>query len=148
MWPSDFKYYQRLAEYMMTDQDDSVVNQYDQAVMWFPSVFYCRGRHFGPSGTIVEVGIRCTTQLASWVEAFFIANIFMLWILALLWVINFCGTTLYLFLFPLYHNSRRKKPGVNFIYILQRNFSYECGFLPVHVTIKNDFRTKNVHVKC
>lgn len=61
MWPSDFKDYQRLAEYMMTDQDDRVVNQYDQAVMWFPRVFYCRGRHFGPSGTIVEVGIRCTT---------------------------------------------------------------------------------------
>ena len=93
----------------MEDQITRILNEKDGAILWFPRVFNCIERKHGPSGTIERKDILCYNSLASWVEAFFIANIFVLWILACLWVLDFISTTTYLACSPLYQGSKKNK---------------------------------------
>ncbi len=50
---------------------------------------------------------------------------------------------------PTVSEFQQKKARCQFhLHILHWHFSYECGFLPVHVTIKKGLSYKRKHVKC
>ena len=49
------------------------------------------------------------TQLASWVEAFFIMNLFVLWFLLAFWILDLIIINGYLVFFPMNMTSKRKK---------------------------------------
>jgi hypothetical protein len=75
-------------------------------------VFYCIEKKFGVSGTMEITTVYCTNQLSSWVEAFFIIDIIVLWVLACLWILDLIFTNLFLMVFPLYHPSKKQmKPN-------------------------------------
>ncbi len=50
--------------------------------------------------------VYCMNQMASWVEYFYICNIFVLWIMGILWVLDITLVNLFLISFPLYKPSK------------------------------------------
>ena len=97
---SNFSYSQLFTN-LYADHEDRIWNLNDMAVLCFPRIFHCIEKKYGPSGTTEITAIYCTNQLASWVEAFFICNLFILGLLAIIWVLDVTCTTLYLFFCPL-----------------------------------------------
>ena len=107
-YPDSFDQYKDLFSNILADQDNRVWNERDQTVLWFPRAFYCVERRMGPSGTKERQEVYCVNQLASWAEGFYIVNLFILYTLAAIWVIDFLFTYTYIVMFPLYNNSSKK----------------------------------------
>ena len=73
--------YVQLYENMMQDQDIRMQNRYDKAILTFPTEFTCIRKNHGPSGTLQLTEINCDNEANSWVECFYITNIFIIYIL-------------------------------------------------------------------
>jgi hypothetical protein len=107
--PRTFYHYKELFTNIMSDQETRVNNYNDTAILWFPKVFHCIEKHMGVGGTMEKADVYCTNQMASWVEGFFIVDLFCLWLLGFFWILDLVGTTGYLFIFPLYRVKKTKK---------------------------------------
>ena len=73
--------YVKLYDNMMEYQHIRMKNRYDNAVLRFPTEFSCLRFDYGPSGTLQSTEVNCDNEANSWVECFYISNIFILYIL-------------------------------------------------------------------
>lgn len=87
--PLDFNRYNELYQNMLTIQDERIWNPTDTAILRFPLSFHCLRRDYGSSGTKQKREVRCDNESNTWVEAFYITNIYVLIVLLILLMITF-----------------------------------------------------------
>jgi len=90
--PYDYEGYLNLYNNLFKEQDQRMADETDTAVMKFPIAFHCFRKMFGPSGTLQLGEVLCDNESNGWVEAFFISNIFVLFVLQCLWMITMVQT--------------------------------------------------------
>jgi hypothetical protein len=88
----DFDSYTKLYENLLKPQDERMQNPNDVAVMRFPINFHCYRNFFGKSGSMQTIEVNCDNEANGWVEAFYISNIYVLFALLVLWLINLLQT--------------------------------------------------------
>jgi len=93
-----FDGYLQLYRNMMQDQHERMLNTNDSAVLKFP-VTFCFTFKFWASGAFKEQEVQCDNSSNSWVEAFYITNIFVLYALIILWIVTFLQTAFALLYF-------------------------------------------------
>jgi hypothetical protein len=84
--------YLQLYDNMMEYQNTRMQNPYDNAVLRFPTEFSCIRFNHGPSGSVESTEINCDNEANSWVECFYICNVFILFILIVLYIITLFQT--------------------------------------------------------
>ena len=90
--PLDFRGYNELYQNMQVSQLDRISNENDTAILRFPLNFHCNRYQIGTAGAKISRQVLCDNEVNGWVEFFYIANIYTMLGLALMWLLTLIQT--------------------------------------------------------